>query len=175
MNVYLVEAIGVLLLAVAFALVRVRNLFTSVALLSVYSGLVAVLLALLGAVDVAFTEAVVGSGLSTVLLMALLRRIDPARLPRRGGTAAVLAVLVAGGLAAALVLGALLLPPFGDPAAPAFQHVSPDYARRAMADSATPNVVTAVLADYRGFDTLIETAVVATAAIGCLLVRGRDA
>lgn len=175
MNVYLAEGIGLLLLAVAFSLVRVRNLFASVALLSVYSGLIAVLLALLGAVDVAFTEAVVGSGISTVLLMALLRRIDPNSLPRRNGAAAVFAAAVGAGLAGVLVLGALLLPPFGDAAAPAFQHVSPEYAQRAMADSATPNVVTAVLADYRGFDTLIETAVVATAAIGCLLARGRDA
>jgi multicomponent Na+:H+ antiporter subunit B len=49
-------------------------------------------------------------------------------------------------------------------------HVSPFYAENSIADMATPNVVAAVLADYRSLDTLIESAVVVTAVLACLLI-----
>jgi hypothetical protein len=80
--------------------------------------------------------------------------------------------LVLGGL---LVYGVAALPPFGDPAAPGMVHVSPVYIGQSVADMATPNVVTAVLADYRSFDTMIEAAVVVAAVLACLLVlKHRD-
>ncbi len=55
----------------------------------------------------------------------------------------------------------------GTPAAAAY------YIRKAYADAATPNMVTVVLADYRGYDTLGETLVVLTAGIACLMILGR--
>ncbi|MFW6205653.1 MAG: hydrogen gas-evolving membrane-bound hydrogenase subunit E [Gemmatimonadota bacterium] len=154
----------------AIALTRVRDLFGLVVLLSVYSGLLATVFALMGAVDVAFTEAVVGTSVSTVFFMALMWWIDPYevtpwRLDRR-----VLAAIPAALLGGVLIYGAHALPPFGDPEAPAMAHVSPYYIQHSYVDMATPNVVTAVLADYRSLDTLIETAVVFVAAAGCLLI-----
>ena len=168
-------AVFILMLAAAtaVALARVRDLFAVVILLAALSGEVVVALSLLGAVDVAFTEAVVGTGASTVYFMALLRRVEPGAVARRRGAAGL------GALAAALAVGIglgwamLSLPPFGDPASPAALHVSPEYAARSLADTATPNVVTAILADYRGLDTLIETTVVLTAAVACALVLRR--
>ncbi|MDP2954208.1 MAG: hypothetical protein Q8O76_12945, partial [Chloroflexota bacterium] len=67
------------------------------------------------------------------------------------------------------------LPGRGEPAAPANVHVSPYYIERSLPDTKTPNVVTAVLADYRGYDTLGETVVVFAAGLACALVllRGR--
>lgn len=62
------------------------------------------------------------------------------------------------------------LPDVGDPQAPASTHVAAAYVERASADMRTPNVVTAVLADYRGFDTLGEAIVVFTAALACAFV-----
>lgn len=77
--------------------------------------------------------------------------------------------------AALLLLGGLDLPDVGDPGAVASAHVAARYVERSLEDTHTPNVVTAVLADYRGFDTLGETMVVFTAALSCLLVlRGRE-
>ncbi len=69
-----------------------------------------------------------------------------------------------------LLYGAADMPNFGDPHAPANAHVSPRYIEKAMAETEVPNMVTAVLADYRGFDTFGETAVVFTGAIACLLI-----
>jgi len=79
-------------------------------------------------------------------------------------------------LIAAIMTGALLIygtgemPGWGDPNSPASSHVSPKYIQEAIEKTATPNMVTAVLADYRSYDTLGETVVVFTAAIGCVLM-----
>lgn len=80
-------------------------------------------------------------------------------------------VLLAFGLL--MVSFILDLPARGNPEAPASVHVSPDYLRNAEHDMATPNVVTAVLADYRGYDTLGETTVIFAAGLACLLILFR--
>jgi len=81
------------------------------------------------------------------------------------------AVIVAG----ALVYGTLDMPKWGDPHSPASTHVSPYYIRHSLEQTATPNVVTSVLGDYRSYDTLGETTVVFTAGMACILLlrRGR--
>lgn len=62
------------------------------------------------------------------------------------------------------------LPGHGDPEAPASVHVSPFYIERSLEDTDTPNIVTAVLADYRGYDTLGETVVIFTAGLACIMI-----
>lgn len=82
-----------------------------------------------------------------------------------------LAVLAA--FVALMVYAGADLPPLGDPGSPASIHVAAGYISDALDDTRTPNVVTAVLADYRGFDTLGEAVVVFTAVLGCVLILGR--
>jgi multicomponent Na+:H+ antiporter subunit B len=73
-----------------------------------------------------------------------------------------------------LIYGTLDMPAWGDPESPPSSHVSPYYLHHSLAQTATPNVVTSVLADYRGYDTLGETTVIFTAGMACiLLLRGR--
>lgn len=62
------------------------------------------------------------------------------------------------------------LPGHADPQAPANVHVSPTYLEDSVEDTHTPNVVTSVLADYRGYDTLGETIVIFTAGLACVLI-----
>ena len=71
---------------------------------------------------------------------------------------------------AALIYGTLDMPKWGDPNSPASTHVSPYYIEHSIQDTATPNVVTSVLADYRGWDTLGETTVVFTGGMAVLLL-----
>ncbi len=80
------------------------------------------------------------------------------------------------GLAALLIYAEGDLPDRGDPDAPANVHVSPEYLERAEDEVNVPNVVTAVLADYRSYDTLGELAVIFTAGLAVVLVlaRGRE-
>lgn len=76
----------------------------------------------------------------------------------------------------ALIYSTLDMPNWGDINSPASIYVSPRYIKKTIEETATPNVVTSVLADYRGFDTLGETVVIFTAAIVCILLlrRNRD-
>jgi multicomponent Na+:H+ antiporter subunit B len=69
-----------------------------------------------------------------------------------------------------LITAALDLPAFGDPNAPAQVHVAPRYLQESGDALHIPNVVTTVLASYRGFDTLGETIVVFTAGLGVLML-----
>jgi multicomponent Na+:H+ antiporter subunit B len=175
MMIYVTELLTLLILVAAIAILRVRDLFALVVMLSVYSALLALTFAAMGAPDVAFTEAVVGTSVSTVFFMALMWWINPLELTRYGANRRLLGALPALAIGGVLLYGINALPVFGDPASPSMLHVSPEYIAGSVPDIHTPNVVTAVLADYRAFDTMIETAVVLTAALACLLVlRRRD-
>jgi multicomponent Na+:H+ antiporter subunit B len=162
--------------ALVVALAVCRNLFSVVMLASLYSFLMASVLVALDAVDVAMTEASVGAGISTVLLLGALylTKGEEARPIHRPW----LALAVCAAVGAALVYGALGLPAFSDPAGPIHTHVVPRYLQQAVTETGVPNVVTAVLASYRGYDTLGETTVVFTAGAGVIallrLRRRRD-
>jgi multicomponent Na+:H+ antiporter subunit B len=155
---------------VAIAAVYQRDLVSVVMLFGVYSLLSAALFTHLDAVDVALTEAAVGVGISTVLMLTTLSLTtrEVKRLPRRR-VLPLLIVLLTG---ATLIYGTLDMPNFGDRSAPIHQHVAPYYLEHSVEDTTIPNVVTSVLASYRGFDTLGETCVVFTAGIGVLILLG---
>lgn len=80
------------------------------------------------------------------------------------------------GLFIVVLTGALLVyatvdfPPWADPGSPASRHVSPHYIEKTMEETSVPNIVTAVLADYRGFDTMFETTVIFGAGVACFLL-----
>jgi multicomponent Na+:H+ antiporter subunit B len=162
-----------IVIVTALLALQVKDLLTAVAMLAGYSLFAALLFAGMQAVDVAFVEAALGAGLTGVLLIAAIlatsRRIDGQEgWPRR---------LIVGGLVLGFV-GLMLfasggLPDRGDPEAPAHQRVAPSYLEGSLEETQTPNVVTAVLADYRSMDTLGETLVILTAALAASLVLFR--
>ncbi len=143
-----------------------RDLFAVVMLSGIYSLLSASLFLDLDAVDVAFTEASVGAGISTLLFLATLKLVPRYEKKTRYKPALALGVVIATG--AMLIYGTLDMPHFGNPDAPAQQHVAPRYLNDSMGEVGMPNVVTSVLASYRGFDTLGEVVVVFTAGIGVI-------
>jgi multicomponent Na+:H+ antiporter subunit B len=125
----------------------------------------------LDAVDVAFTEASVGAGISTVLLLATLALIKSQKAASYTfNFPAVLLTTVTGAL---LLYTVPAMPLFGNPSNPIHQHVAPRYINETPETIGIPNIVTSVLADYRGFDTLGEVAVIFTAGVGVLLLLGR--
>jgi len=153
-----------------YAVARIRNLYAVVMLGSIYSLLAAAIFVVLDAVDVAFTEAAVGAGVSTVLALGTIAlTTDREKAPQRTRILPLAVVLATG---AALIYGTLDMPHFGDPAAPAHQHVAPVYLKDSIPQTTVPNVVTSVLASYRGYDTLGETTVIFTAGVGVILLLG---
>lgn len=160
-----------LAIVIAVLIIRGKNLFACVMLSSIFSLLCTGIYTLVDAVDVAFTEAAVGAGISTVLFLAALSITGEKEVStgiRRPWNAALIAALTGG----ALLYGVLDMPRYGDPAAPIHHHVAPRYIKDSPQEVGLPNFVTSVLASYRGYDTFGETTVVFTAALGVLLLIG---
>lgn len=160
-----------LLFVVGVAIARMRSLFAIVMLSGVYSLISATWFVALDAVDVAFTEAAVGAGISTALLLgAMLLTSRTAKPEPRAMQIVPLLVVIATGCM--LVYATIDLPAFGDPNSPANTYVGVDYLERTPKEIDIPNIVTAVLASYRGFDTLGEVGVVFSAALAVILLLG---
>lgn len=157
----------------ALAIVRLKNLFAVVMLGGIYSLLSAVMFVNLDAVDVAFTEAAVGAGISTVLMLGTLALTSrEEKREKKPAHSAFIPLVVCIATGAALLYGTQDMPVYGDPNAPVHQHVAPRYIEDSINEVGMPNIVTSVLASYRGFDTLGEVTVVFTAMIGVLILLG---
>lgn len=157
--------LAVSLPAIALAAVLRRDLFHGVVLLFSFGVLLAVAWARLGAPDIAMVEAALGAGVTGVLFLSALARMGAgdAAAPRPPLAWAGLAALCA--LAAAPVgLAVAGLPREAGGLLPALQ------AR--AAEAAAPHLVTAVLLDFRGYDTLLEIAVLVLAVLGAWAARG---
>jgi len=155
---------------IALAAIRLQDLFAVVMLFGVYSFMTATLFMDLDAVDVAFTEAAVGAGVTTVLMLSSLRLTS--RWEQRPKHSPLVPLIVVGITGAALIYGTLDAPLLGDPNAPVHQHVAPRYIEQGPIEVGMPNMVTAVLASYRGYDTFGETVVIFTAGLAVLLLLG---
>jgi len=163
-NVFLMA----LLVLIAAMVLRSGRLYAVIVMSGAYSLTSAAVFVNLDAVDVAFTEAAVGAGISTVLFLAAMAYVpaEEKASNNRNFVAAVIC-LAAGALLMAAVID---LPAFGDPSAPVQTHVVQRYLTESGSDLHIPNVVTTILASYRGFDTLGETIVVFTAGLGVLML-----
>ena len=164
-------ALMAMLVVVAFAIVRMRSLFAIVMLQGVYSLVCAAWFVSLDAVDVAFTEAAVGAGVSTVLMLAAMlladRKSEPVPMSKQ---IAPLIVVIVAGLAMFYAIGDM--PAYGDANSPANTGPGMDFIDRTTDEIHIPNVVTAVLASYRGYDTFGEAVVIFAAGLGVLLLLG---
>ena len=156
------------------AIARIRDLFAVSMLSGIFSLTGAAAYVVLDAVDVAFTEAAVGAGISTVLMLgtlALTTRQEKMGGGRGKGLAAFVLVAATG---AVLVYATFDMPRYGSHIAPIHHHVVPRYLEKSGEEVGLPNVVTSVLASYRGYDTLGEVFVIFTAATGVLAILGRS-
>jgi len=155
-----------LMMGIAISLLKTRSVIFTVILTSAYSLVAALMFITLDAVDVAFTEASVGAGISTMLFLAAM-----AYLPKEEEKNLNSQFLPA---LSCIILGAILiwcsydLPEIGLATAPIHLHIVPDYILGSKNDIGIPNVVTSILASYRGYDTFGETVVVFTAGIAVL-------
>ena len=143
-----------------------RDLFAVIMMLGIFGLLSASFFVVMDAVDVAFTEASVGAGIATLLMLTavtLTARAEDSG--RHRPMWALVVVIITGGL---LIYGTLDMPYFGSAQAPAQVHVAPEYIQESMQETGLPNIVTSVLASYRGFDTFGEVVVIFTAGMGVL-------
>jgi len=165
----------VMMVICAVTALALQGLLSSAIVTGAYSFLICLMWTHMMAVDVAFTEAAVGAAISTVIFLGTAQYInrwikkDP---PREQGIKQL--TLVIGVICAVMMLSATRdLPDWADPASPASTHLSPGYIEQGYHETATPNVVTAVLADYRGYDTMFEAVVVFAAALVVMVLLRR--
>jgi len=156
---------------VIIALIKLRDLFAVVMLFGIFSLAAAALYVDMDAVDVAFTEAAVGAGIATVLMLATLVLVGTKE--KTHAKPSVLPFVLCAATGGMLVYGTLDMPYFGDPLSPIHHHVAPRYIEESGQEVGPPNIVTSVLASYRGYDTLGEVTVIFTAAAGVLAILGR--
>lgn len=156
-----------------FAIIRMHDLFAIVMLMSIYGLLSASFFVLMDAVDVALTEASVGIAISTLLLLSALSITGRFEKKTRHKPLLALAVVLMTG--ALLIYGTLEMPPFGAENTPVHQHVAAYYINQSFAETGIPNLVSSVLASYRGFDTMGELFVIFAAGIGVLALLGLKA
>ena len=159
-----------LLVITALAIVQAKNLFVAVMLTSIFSLLMAANFFILDAADVALTEAAVGAGITTVIfLTALMLTVDREKdyQSRRRVNAVVITIL-----ASLIIYATFDKPRLGDPEAPVHQHLAPWFLEKTPELMGFPNVVTAILGSFRGYDTLGEVFVVFAACIGVLFILG---
>lgn len=153
-----------------------KDLLAVIMLLGIYSLLSASFFVAMDAADVAFTEAAVGAGISTLLMLVTISMTGRSEHPVRHKPLLALAVVIITG--SLLIYGTLDMPYFGSAEAPIHQHVAPRYINDSMQEIGVPNIVTSVLASYRAFDTFGEVVVIFTAGIGVLallsVVRRRE-
>lgn len=177
MTEFLVNAILLFYLAVlAVAIYRIDNLFAATMLMGIYSLLCAASFVVMDAVDVAFTEAAVGAGISTILILTALslcgyREEDKPDISKNS-TQSTIALIVVCALGGLLAVGFHDIPAFGQENTPAYQGVAQHYIHQSSEEIGLPNIVTSVLASYRGYDTLGEVTVIFTAGITVLALLG---
>lgn len=169
-------ALFAFVLVTALATAVLRDVLAAIIVFAAYSLGMAIFYAVLRAPDVSMTEAAIGAGVTTLLLLLTLAttaRPSPDRLTERPS----LPGLVVVGAFTLLLVGTIsAFPAVGDPLAPAWSHpeVTQYYIDHAYKETGVKNAVTAVLAGYRGFDTFGEATVVFAAGVAALIVLRKE-
>jgi multicomponent Na+:H+ antiporter subunit B len=175
----MVDLLLLLLLVIfSFYAVYEQDLLSSIIVLSAFSLIMTIVWTRLNAVDVAFTEASVGAGVSTIIFLAALSRTKRREENNRKkdtnlivyNLIAFLIVVLTGSV---LIYGTFDMPDFGDYDAPVNNTLAPRYIYGSMAELGIKNFVTSILAAYRGYDTLGETTVIFTAGVAVVILLRR--
>lgn len=176
MELPLYAALLAFVVLTALAAVLLRDILSAIIAFAGFSFGVAIIYVLLAAPDVALTEAAVGAGVTTILfLVTIVRTVRP------GGERVFERIRWRSAALVAVVVGVLLstvrsLPRVGDPESMVItSRVTEYYLDNAYPETGVENVVTAVLAAYRGFDTLGEAVVVMAAGVAVILVLRQEA
>lgn len=162
---YFLFTIYSLIICVSFLIVYSKRYIETIIFVSVFSMLLVVAYSLLDAPDVAMTEAAVNAALSgIVMLLAVIKLQDtkPVIIEKQELGWLVLIIM--------LIILIYIISLFGDVLHENYQRYSRHYIDNTSRDIGVKNMVTAILAGYRGFDTLCETAVIFIAALSSYVI-----
>ncbi|WP_419235508.1 DUF4040 domain-containing protein [Rickettsia endosymbiont of Nabis limbatus] len=166
---YLLNLIVFLLVIISIKIILAKDLLEAVMPSSAFSLLIGVSYLLMDAPDVAMTEAALGACLSTCVYLNLLRKL-PSNLQIIQRTRIIPASFVCLLFVVTLTYMGIELTNYGDEHALLHTHLTKYYVENTSKDIGIPSFVAAILASYRGYDTLGETSVILIAGISVLLV-----
>lgn len=169
---FLLNFIIFLLIIISIKIITAQDLLETVIFTSVFSLLIGVSYLIMDAPDVAMTEAALGACLSTCVYLNLLCKL-PRDLKNIQRTKIIQSSLVCLLFIVTLTYMGLNLPSYGDENAPLQTHLTKYYIENTGTDIGIPSFVAAILASYRGYDTLGETSVILIAGISVLLVLSK--
>ena len=179
-SIAIIDGVLLSLLAVLACSIAVfEDLLVNTIVLCGFSLTLAALYLVMNAPDVAITEASVGAGFSTVLLLMVLSKLGYRKKIKVRSVfyqyekvKLISAATMTVALFVMLVFMVAELPSFGDGESAANVAAAGTYLKSAYEYTGIPNLVTGILASFRGYDTLCETVVVFTAATGVSLLVG---
>ena len=172
-NLIILNYTSLFLLLVIFKIIRTVENVSLVALSSLVSILLVLIYLSMDAPDVAMTETSVNVCLSTLISLAALKKLGKQRSDDIGQNSIfgdVLALFLCLTIAIFFIYISLDLKEFGAPWARIHNQVGKFYIDNTMQDLGIASIVCAILASYRGFDTMGETAVIASAVIAVLYI-----
>ena len=173
LNLTLLIISSILLIVICFRLIVSKNLTESILLMSAFSLVIAICYLFMDAPDVAMTETALGACLSTCVLLNLVKIIDNEGYKSVSKTRIILAVILCIILILLLTIASLGLPLYGHPNTEVQSHLTKYYIENTKNDIGIPSIVAAILASYRGYDTLGETSVILIAGIAVVLILAR--
>lgn len=163
---------AIVMLITCIKLITSKNLVESIIIMSVFSLFIGICYLFLDAPDVAMTETALGACLSTCVLLNLTKVVgeDVGRVRK---SKIVFASILCGAFIICLSWAALDIPEFGASDSPLQTHLTKYYVENTHKYIAIPSMVAAILASYRGFDTLGETAVILIAGLAVIVIKSR--
>ncbi len=173
-SIWLLASILMILSVISIKLIFCKSLLETVIINSIFSLLISLSYLLMDAPDVAMTEVALGSCLSTCVFLSFLSRLPlfqkfdgkyetkPTRLISSSLVCAIFIIVFT-------FLG-IELPEYGYDNSPLHTNITKYYIEHTKEDIGVPSFVAAILASYRGYDTLGETIVVLIAGISVLLL-----
>ena len=171
-------ALFVFVVATALATALIRDVLAAIVVFAAYSLGMAIFYAFLLAPDVAMTEAAIGAGVTTLLMVLTLAKTVREDRGIAFERPNIPALVVMGALLVVLLTTIAEFPAVGDATRDAMAWWNPavtqHYIENAYDQTGVTNAVTAVLAGYRGFDTFGEAVVVFAAGVAILIVLNRE-
>ncbi|HEY5132128.1 MAG TPA: hydrogen gas-evolving membrane-bound hydrogenase subunit E [Candidatus Krumholzibacteriaceae bacterium] len=149
--------------------IETKNMLSSVISCGIVGAAVSVAFLMLGAPDIAITQVVVEVLILVILIRATIT-IDNTAIEVHWDTFAVVSSLIFFGLFLVFAFLAVQdLPRFGHP----IMKVSQQYLETALQKTGAANVVSSVVLDFRGFDTLGEASVLFVSILGAFVILRR--
>jgi len=168
----LLAIIGLLLTIIAIRVIFSKDLLETIIIMSVFSLLISLIYLIMDAPDVAMTEIALGACLSTCVLLNFIRIVGVSNESLRFKNV-VIPLMLCLSFIVILTIAGLDLPQYGNGDSAVQTHVSKYYIDNTSAEIGVKSMVAAILASYRGFDTLGETSVILIAGLAVLLILSK--